>query len=116
MATTFIDTAACARTRLPGAQGEMAEILNRDLCGAKNVTGTLRWLRAGERIEARCAAENHQLVYLMEGEGVISLKDKDYPVKKGAGVYLGPEEAASIRQSGSAPLKLFHLVVPKPRS
>jgi hypothetical protein len=113
MATKFIDTAACARTRLPGAQGEMAEILNRDLCGAKNVVGTLRWLGSGERIEARCTAENHQLIYLMEGEGVISLQKKDYPVRKGAGVYLGPEEFASIRQSGAAPLKLFHLVVPK---
>lgn len=114
MATTFIDTAACARVRLPGAQGEAAEILNRDLCGAKNAVGMLRWLGRGERIEARCAPENHQLIYLMEGEGVISLENKDYPVRKGAGIYLGPEEAASIRQAGSAPLKLLHLTVPKP--
>ena len=116
MATTFINTAECARIRLPGAQGEVAEILNRDLCGAKNVVGRLRWLGKGEGIEARCTAENHQLVYLMEGEGVISLQKKDYPVRKGAGIYLGPDEAASIRQAGAAPLKLFHLVVPKARN
>ena len=113
MATTFINTAECARLRLPSEQGEAAEILNRDLCGANNVVGTLRWLAKGERIEARCTPENHQLIYLMEGEGVISLEKKDYAVRKGAGIYLGPEEAASIRQAGAAPLKLFHLVVPK---
>ena len=113
MAATFINTAECARIRLPGAQGEAAEILNRDLCGAESVVGMLRWLGKGERIEARCAPENHQLIYLMEGEGVISLEGKDYPVRKGAGIYLGPEEAASIRQAGAAPLKLFNLVVPK---
>lgn len=113
MTTTFINTAECARVRLPEAQGEVAEILNRDLCGAENVLGMLRWLGRGERLEARCSADNHQLIYLMEGEGVISLEKKDYEVRKGAGVYLGPEEAAGIRQSGAAPLKLFHLVVPK---
>ena len=116
MATTFINTAACARARLPGAQGEMAEILNRELCGAENVVGMLRWLGKGERIDARCTTENHQLLYLMEGEGVISLEKKDYPVRKGAGVYLGPTEAASVRQAGTAPLKLLQLVVPKARN
>ena len=116
MATTFINTAECARIRLPGAQGEAAEILNPELCGAKNVVGMLRWLGKGERLEARCTPENHQLIYLMQGEGVISLENKDYAVRKGAGVYLGPEEGASIRQTGAAPLKLFHLVVPKAKS
>jgi len=113
MAVTFINTAECARVRSGGSQGEVAEILNRDLCGASNVVGMLRWLNKGESLEARSAPDNHQLIYLMEGEGVISLEKKDYEVAKGAGIYLGPEEAASIRHAGAGPLKLFHLVVPK---
>jgi hypothetical protein len=116
MTTTFINTAECARMKLDGAQGEVAEILNRDLCGAQNVLGMLRWLGKEEHLEARCSAEQHQLIYLMEGEGVISLEKKDYGVRKGAGVYLGPEESATVRQTGATPLKLLHLVVPKARS
>jgi quercetin dioxygenase-like cupin family protein len=116
MATTFIDTAQCARVRLAGLQGEVAEILNDDLCGAKNVVGRLRWLGKGERLDAQSGGDSHQLIYLMEGEGVITLERKDYEVAKGAGIYLGPGEAASIRHAGEEPLKLFHLVVPKAES
>ena len=116
MTTTFINTAECPRVRPAGSQGEVAEILNKELCGANNVLGMLRWLGKGESIEARSAPENHQLIYLMEGEGVITLEKKDYEVGKGAGIYLGPAEAASIRHAGTKPLKLFHLVVPKARS
>ena len=115
MATTFIDTRACTAVRQPDGQGEMAEILNRDLCGARNVVGKLRWLGPGESIDARCASEEHQLLYLMAGEGVISLQGKDYDVGKGAGVYLGPLESARVRHAGAGQLKLFHLVVPAVR-
>jgi len=113
MAVTFINTGECARVRPGGSQGEVAEILNRDLCGARNVVGMLRWLNKGESLEARSGPDNHQLIYLMEGKGVISLDKKDYEVGKGAGIYLGPIEAASIRHAGDGALKLFHLVVPK---
>ena len=112
MSTTFIHTGECARRRVSGT-GEMAEILNPQLCGAKNVRGMLRWLRAGDELAPAPAAATHQLVYLMEGEGVIRLNGKDYAVARGAGVYLGPNETASIRASGSGTLKLFHLVVPE---
>lgn len=113
MATTYIDTDQCPRIRLSGAQGTVAEIVNRDLCGAKNVVGMLRWLDAGERFDAESLQDRHQLLYLMEGAGVITLQNKDYPVSKGAGIYLRPLETAIIQQAGSVPLKLFHLVVPK---
>ena len=116
MVTTFIDTAACARVRLQGIQGEVAEILNKDLCGAKNVVGMLRWLGNGERFDAQSDQHTHQLIYLMEGKGVITLERKDYEVAKGAGIYLGPAEAASITHAGAGPLKLFHLVVPSAKS
>jgi quercetin dioxygenase-like cupin family protein len=107
---TFIDTKSLPRVKTP--QGEMTEILNKELCGAKNVLGTLRWLKPGEQFNA-AGSEKHQLIYLMEGQGRIRLDDKDYEVAKGAGVYLGPSEGATIQAAGSAPLKLFHLVVPK---
>ena len=112
MSTTHINTNALPRIDLNG-QGQVAEILNEQLCGAKNVVGALRWLQSGERFAAEKLADTHQLIYLMEGEGVIRLEDKDYGVKKGAGVYLGPLETATISHAGNAPLKLFHLVVPK---
>jgi hypothetical protein len=49
----------------------------------------------------------------MEGKGRIRLNDKDYEVEKGAGIYLGPSETATIQAANGASLKLFHLIVPK---
>jgi hypothetical protein len=107
---TFINTKDLPRVKTP--HGEMTEILNRELCGAKNVLGVLRWLSPGGGLNVE-ASDKHQLVYLMEGQGLIRLDNKDYDVSKGAGVYLGPSESATIQASGAASLKLFHLVVPK---
>lgn len=109
MTTTFIDTNKLPRTDSPS--GEFTEILNGPLVGAKNVLGTLRWLEDGESFSAS-ANGKHQLLYLMDGSGVIRLEGKEYEVRKGSGVYLGPEDSATIRSSGSS-LKLFHLEVPK---
>jgi hypothetical protein len=111
MSTTHIHTNSIPRIDLAG-QGEVADILNRELCGAENVVGKLRWLGEGERFTAAPLEDTHQLIYLMEGEGVIDLDKKSYEVKKGAGIYLGPKETASIAHAGSAELKLFHLIVP----
>src|SRR3954469_6689271 len=112
MANTYIDTNTLPHTKSAGS-GEFVEVLNNALCGAKNVVGTLRWLKAGENYDAACDAKTNQLVYLMEGEGTITLNGKDHDVAKGHGMYLGPTESARIAQRGSAPLKLFQLVVPK---
>ena len=106
---TFIDTNKLPRVKTP--QGEATEILNRQLAGAKNVLGTLRWLSPGETFQAG-PLEKHQLIYLMEGSGQIRLDHKDYDVSRGAGVYLGPAETATIQATGGSSLKLFHLVVP----
>jgi len=111
--TTFIDTKQCRRVKLADAGGEVAEIVNRELCGAENVVAMLRRLGQDDNFEAEPLENTHQLVYLMDGSGVIKLKGKDYEVDKGAGIYLGPSESAGIRQAGSAPLQLLHLVVPK---
>ena len=107
---TFIDTNTLPRVKTP--QGEVTEILNGQLVGAKNVLGTLRWLSPGEKFQAE-PLEKHQLIYLMEGQGSIRLDNKDYEVARGAGVYLGPSESASIQAGAASPLKLFHLIVPK---
>ena len=115
MTTTFIKTGDCAKRKIPGA-GEVAEIMNEKLCGAKNGLGMLRWLGVGEKLDAQAKQNEHQLIYLMDGNAVIALNGKDYEVGKGAGIYLGPAERASIRHAGSGTLKLFHLVVPKPAS
>jgi len=112
MANTYIDTNTLPHTTIPGS-GEFVEVLNNALCGAKNVVGTLRWLKNGEKYDAACDAKTNQLLYLMDGEGTITLNGKDHQVAKGHGIYLGPTESAKIAQRGSAPLKLFQLVVPK---
>jgi len=72
----------------------------------------LRWLKSGEKFKA-AASDKHQLLYLMEGSGSILLDNKDYVVSRGAGVYLGPSESATIQPAAGASLKLLHLVVPK---
>jgi hypothetical protein len=107
---TFIDTNKLPRVKT--AQGESTEILNQRLAGARNVLGTLRWLTPGEKFQTE-PLEKHQLIYLMEGSGKIRLDNKDYDVSRGAGVYLGPSETATIQAGGGSSLKLFHLVVPR---
>lgn len=110
MATTtlFIDTNKLPREKSAG--GEFTEILNDKLAGAKNVVGTLRWLNSGEKYQAE-ATDKHQLLYLMEGQGRINLENKDYDFSRGAGVYLGPAETATIHAAEGSSVKLFHLVV-----
>jgi quercetin dioxygenase-like cupin family protein len=108
--TIFVDTNKLPRHKTP--QGEVTEILNRDLVGAKNVLGTLRWLKSGERFQTE-TSDKHQLIYLMEGKGSIHLDRKDHDVSKGMGVYLGPSETATIRAADGASIKLFHLIVPQ---
>jgi len=112
MANTYIDTNKLPHTKVTGS-GEYVEVLNNALCGAKNVVGSLRWLNAGDKYDAKNDSKQNQLVYLMEGAGTITLNGKDHQVAKGNGIYLGPGESATIAQRGSAALKLFQLVVPK---
>jgi AraC-like protein len=111
MSLTFIETNKLPKKPSAG-QGEVTEVLNQALCGAKNVHGSLRWLKSAETFKAD-AVGKHQLIYLMDGKGSIKLNDKAYDVEKGGGVYLGPTESASIQAANGASLKLFHLVVPK---
>ncbi len=109
--TTFIETGKCERRTVPGA-GEVTEIVNRALCDAQNEVIMLRWLKSGDKLDAGPLANTHQLVYLMEGKGVITLAGKDYEVRRGMGIYLGPSESASVKPVDGASLKLLHLVVP----
>ena len=111
MSLTFIETNKLPTKPSTGA-GEVTEVLNQALCGAKNVHGSLRWLKSAETFKAD-AAGKHQLIYLMDGKGSIKLNDKAYDVEKGGGVYLGPTESASFQAANGASLKLFHLVVPQ---
>jgi quercetin dioxygenase-like cupin family protein len=110
MSLTFIETNKLPKKASSG-QGEVTEVLNAALCGAKNVHGSLRWLKSAETFQP-AATDKHQLIYLMEGKGNIRLNNKDYNVEKGAGIYLGPSETATIQAGSGASLKLFHLVVP----
>jgi hypothetical protein len=111
MSLTFIDTNTLPKKASSG-QGEVTDVLNHALCGARNVHGSLRWLKSAETFTAS-SPDKHQLIYLMEGKGCIRLNGKDYTVEKGAGVYLGPTDSATIQAASGASLKLFHLVVPQ---
>jgi hypothetical protein len=110
MSLTFIDTNGLPKQASNG-HGEVVEVLNAALCGAKNVHGSVRWLKSGETFEPKDNAK-HQLIYLMDGKGRVRLDNRDYDVEKGAGVYLGPAETATIRAQDGA-LKLVHLIVPQ---
>ena len=111
MSLTFIDTNKLSKKASAG-QGDVTEVLNAALCGAKNVHGSLRWLKSAETFKPD-ATDKHQLIYLMEGKGSIRLNDRNYEVEKGGGIYLGPSETATIQAGSGASLKLFHLVVPR---
>src|SRR6266850_1079682 len=106
--TTFIDTNKLPRKQT--SEGELTEILNKELVDAKNVHGSLRWLKSGEKFKAD-AGEKHQLIYLMEGKASINLENKDHDVTKGMGIYLGPSETATISAAAGDSVKLFHLIV-----
>jgi mannose-6-phosphate isomerase-like protein (cupin superfamily) len=109
--TVFIDTNKLPRAKMNGG-GEMTEIVNDALAGAKNVVGALRWLGPGERFSA-APCERHQLLYLVEGRGTIILEGKEHDVEQGMGLYLGPLESAALQAAPGATLKIFHLVVPQ---
>jgi len=111
MSLTFIDTNTLPKKASTG-HGEVIEVLNKALCGAQNVHGEVRWLKSGETFAPTDSAK-HQLIYLMDGKGRIQLDGRDYDVEKGAGVYLGPAETATISAAPGASLKLFHLIVPQ---
>ncbi len=112
MSLTFIRTNDCARQSVAG-EGASAEVLNESLCGAKNVLAKIHWLKGDEKLQADAKKGTHELIYLLEGDAIINLNQKDYPVTKGAGVYLGPSEAAAIRPGGKGEIKLLRLIVPE---
>jgi glyoxylate utilization-related uncharacterized protein len=111
MSLTFIQTNKLPKMRSNGA-GEVTEVLNQGLCGAKNVHGALRWLKGADAFTAE-ASGKHQLVYVMDGKGSIALNGKEHPVEKGGGIYLGPTDSATFKAASGATMKLFQLVVPK---
>ena len=111
MPLTFIDTNKLPKTHVAG-QGDVTEVLSQALCGAKNVLGSLHWLKAADTLKVDVTGK-HRLIYFMEGKGQIRLKGRNYDVEKGGGIYLGPSETATIQPIVGATLKLFQLIVPK---
>jgi quercetin dioxygenase-like cupin family protein len=105
--TQYIDTNKLPTTKT--SWGELKPILNEAIAGAKNVVVELRWLEPGQTFKPEIL-DKHQLIYFMEGPGKIkiNLEGKDYEVGRGAGIYLGPKETASIT-AGASKAKLFHI-------
>ena len=109
---THIDTETLERVVSAGGSGEETVVLSPEVCGAQNVRGVLRWLKPGDQFDAVPLPSSHQLLYVMEGEGVFHLEGKEYPAGPGAGVYLGLGEGARLDHAGNAALQVFHVVVP----
>ena len=80
MPLTFIDTNKLPKKASAG-RGQVTEVLNEALCGARNVHGSLRWLKSAETFKPD-VADKHQLIYFMEGKGCVRLHDRDYDVEK----------------------------------
>ena len=49
----------------------------------------------------------------MKDKGSITLSGKSHDAGKGIGVYLGPNEGATITAAPGETLKVFHIVVPR---
>ena len=112
MANTYIDTNKLPHTKTP--EGEYVEVLNNALCGAKNVVGTLRWVKAGERYDAANDARTNQLIYLMEGEATITLNAKSHDVAKGNGILSGAVGIGEHLTAGPRPAQTLPVgLVPK---
>jgi len=111
MSATIVDMAALPRIK--DASGELVEVLNRETCGAEYAHGVLRFVESGRQFDAATEEPMHQLIYVLEGAGVIKIDAVEYDVEKGGGVYLAPLETAKVGQKGAEPLKLFHLTVPQ---
>jgi hypothetical protein len=111
MSATIVDMAALPRIK--DASGELVEVLNRETCGAEYAHGVLRFVESGRQFDAIAAKPMHQLIYVLQGAGVVRIDSAEYEVEKGGGVYLAPLETAKIGQKGTEPLKLFHLIVPQ---
>ena len=107
---TFIDTNKLPRVKTP--QGEVTEILNQQLVGAKNVLGTLRWLSPGEKFQPEPSRETS--AHLLDGR-----PGEHPPGQQGLrcfprrGRLSGPSESATIQAGAGSSLKLFHLMVPR---
>ena len=114
MALTFIDTNKLPRTPSTG-RGEVTEVLNEALCGAKNVLGTLRWLKPGEKY-AVDKSDKHQLIYLMDGKGSINLDSKRYEVAKGEYVEISDEELESIALESTKTIEIGPRLIAQPQA
>jgi hypothetical protein len=98
MPLTFIETNKLPKKASAG-QGEVTEVLNEALCKARNVHGSLRWLKSAETFKPDVTAK-HQLIYLMDGKGNIRLNNKDYNVEVPASISDPPRRRQSKRRAG----------------
>jgi mannose-6-phosphate isomerase-like protein (cupin superfamily) len=108
----YIDTDTCEEVHLDDAQGTVKEIMNASLCGASSGTATLRRLSPGEEVTIAGLPQSVQLLYVIEGNALLTLKGRPYPVTPGAGVYLDRNESIHVAQEGTEEAHILHLIVP----
>ncbi|MGM0432553.1 MAG: AraC family ligand binding domain-containing protein [Spirochaetota bacterium] len=108
----YIDTKACEKIALGKAQGVVAEIMNKELCGAETGIASLRWLGTEERFQTPENFPGIQLLYIIEGEASVSLAGNHYDLEKGSGVYLEQNETVSVQNLQQEVLNILHIEVP----
>ena len=108
--TLFIDTNKLPRVKTP--QGEATEILNQQLAGAKNVLGTLRWLKSGEKFDA--GPSRKAPAHLPDGRprAASSSTTRITTCPKVWASTWARQNPRPSRATGAS-VKIFHLVVPQ---
>ncbi|HLZ61995.1 MAG TPA: cupin domain-containing protein [Ktedonosporobacter sp.] len=78
--------------------------------GCQNVTQFVGFIPPG-----RAPFHTHtyeEVIYLIEGEGVVHIGSGDFPVKTGSSVYLPPLLPHCIENTGAAPMRLLGVFCP----
>ncbi|MEO0608455.1 MAG: cupin domain-containing protein [Pseudomonadota bacterium] len=55
---------------------------------------------------------NHELVFIYQGEGVITIEGEDHPVSKGCSVLFADNETHIIRNTGDEDMHMFWVFMP----
>lgn len=100
----YVFSVADAELRQEGAL-RYCRVIGPDF-GAQHQSQHYAELRAGQS-PVMSFGERHVILFVAEGEGVVTISGRDFPVAPDHGLYVRPGEAFSLKQRGDAPLKLF---------
>jgi mannose-6-phosphate isomerase-like protein (cupin superfamily) len=65
-----------------------------------------------KEVKAHRHAQHSEHVVVMEGEGLMKVKDRSFAIKKGDVVFIPKNEAHSVKVTGKTPLKVISIQSP----